>query len=128
MKDINKETLSLQCDTKPQGGRASGIWRRKPSGTGVKPGPQQDVSVNERVLLQARGGHVAHLAPKSELQRSTHLDRETQDYSVSSDQGWGREASAAPQQVPGNSGNRRRGTPVFSARQYFPRFGATEDR
>lgn len=88
MKDINKETLSMQYDTRPHGGRASGIWRRKSTGTVVKPGPQQDVSVNERVLLQARGGHVVHLAPESELQQSTHFDRETQDYNnVSSDQG-----------------------------------------
>lgn len=87
MKDIIKETLSLQCDTRPHGKRASGIWRRKLSGRAVKPGPQQDVSVNERVLLPARGGHVTRLSPKSERQQFTHPDRETQDDSVSSDQG-----------------------------------------
>lgn len=56
MKDIIKEILSLQGDTKPQGGRASGIWRQKRSGTAVKPGPQQEVSVNGQVLLQAGEG------------------------------------------------------------------------
>lgn len=57
MKDIKKQTLSLESDTKPE---LSGHLTVENAQAVPKPGTQQDISVNEWVFVLSGGEHIIY--------------------------------------------------------------------